>query len=46
MSSMGLGSSISAFENAAMQEIRQNFRHVDQQILASLGSSGSTSTSA
>jgi len=45
MSGMGLGSSISAYESAAMQEIRQNFLHVDQQILASLGSSGSTSTS-
>jgi hypothetical protein len=44
MSSMGLGSSISAYESAAMQEIRQNFTHVDQQVLASLGASGSTST--
>jgi hypothetical protein len=45
MSSMQVGSSISGYESAAMQEIRQNFLHVDQQILASLGSSGSTSTS-
>jgi hypothetical protein len=43
-SGMGLGSSISAYESAAMQEIRQNFLHVNQQILASLASSGSTAT--
>jgi hypothetical protein len=33
-SSMGLGSSLSAYESAAMQEIRQNFRQVDQRVLA------------
>ena len=30
--------------SAAMQEIRQNFMHVDQQVLGSLPSSGSAST--
>jgi hypothetical protein len=44
MSSMEVGSSISGYESAAMQEIRQNFMHVDQQVLGSLPSSGSAST--
>ena len=35
MASAGLGSSITAYQNAALQEIRQNFVHVNQQILAS-----------
>jgi hypothetical protein len=44
--SMSLGSSITAYESTAMQEIRQNFTHVNQQVLASLASSTSSATPA
>jgi hypothetical protein len=44
--SMGLGSSITAYESTAMQVIRQNFTHVNQQIQASLAASNSSSAPA